>query len=451
MRGNVKKPQILVLFFAVTVAAGAMLLFGGQSAALEPEDLCEAAASTTDVVATAEEFTWRGTRPINLSRSKLNNIVLGTQFPRIVLDQEGHLHAIWTAMYGGSKGEIQLSNLSDIRGVWSVPEVIYPSGETKSEHADISVDGENALHFVWHEIPGATKPFELLYQKEAGAQSESVEEYDSPPAPSIGANDSYVHLTWIARNPSLDTGFDVFHRYSEDGGKKWTSPAPVVTLPSSSTDVELAVDDRGYVHLVWAEGLNGEILYRMGSLTASGIDWGDIVTASSGLRGCIHPTIAVLGTDALIAWGKSIGSQRYDLYFTRCPGGETSCLPFKIIGNPVVVNTADPAQAAPVLAVDDDGWIVAAWHGDEKSEVAGPSTFEEILFSHSTDGGQTWSPVTNVSQTPDERSIDPDVTVSDGIAHIVWRERYDSSRPQKYDTWYVNSLKFIDLPLVMRN
>jgi hypothetical protein len=42
----------------------------------------------------------------------------------------------------------------------------------------------------------------------------------------------------------------------------------------------------------------------------------------------------------------------------------------------------------------------------------------------------------------------------DGVAHVVWKERYDPGTPQKYDVWYVNSASAppnVYLPLVLRN
>lgn len=453
-----KKGQICRLLLSTVIAGGTMLfLRGWQSTALGPAELPEAIAGTIDDASTAGGFTWEATRPMNLSRSESNGVGLGTQFPRIALDQNGRVHALWTGIYGVSQTEVYLSSRPSFSSSWTEPEVISPSHKTRSEHAETSTDGHDALHTVWGEQL-SYDDYRLLYQRRStggtSAISKELARLTEPPAPTIATNEQRIHVAWLSLSVDRGFDFDVSHRYSLNGGEDWSSEARAVTLTSSSMNVAMDVDDDGRVHLAWAESVRegderiGRIMYRAGVPAQSGIDWGPIVTVSAQGDNCVHPSIAVMGSNALIAWGKVFEPQKFELYFANCTGEPAVCT-VKEIGNPVVVNTSDPAQAAPVLAVSDDEEIVAVWHGDQESTTPGPSTFEEILFSHSTNGGQMWSPVTNVSQTPYERSIDPDVVLSDGVVHVVWRERYDKDSVQKYDTWYVNSLKFINLPLVI--
>jgi hypothetical protein len=395
---------------------------------------------------------------MNLSQSESNDIGEGTQFPRVALSQNGRTHVLWTGIYGGFQTEIYLTSRSSVYSSWTEPTVISPSHETRSEHAELSADGYDELHAVWAEQL-SYDDYRVFYQKRSTggtlAGHEQIVSLTDPPAPTIATNGQRVHAAWL----SLAEGrfdFDISHQYSLDGGKSWSSSATAVALSSSSINVAMAVDGEGRVHLVWAESVKegtkriGKIMYRVGEPTQSAITWGPITTVSPEGDNCVHPSIATMGTDVLIAWGEIIEPQRFELYFARCTGEPLVCTP-KEIGNPVVVNTSDPAQAAPVLAVGANEEVVAVWHGDQESTTPGPGTFEEILFSHSTDRGQTWGSAANVSQTPNERSIDPDVAVNDGIVHVVWRERYEEQDGQKYDTWYVNSLKFINLPLIMRN
>lgn len=435
-----------------------MRLLSWQSAASESKAPCETVTGIADSATTAGEFTWQGTRSLNLSQSESNGIDAGTQFPRIALDKNGRTHVLWTGIYGGFQTEIYLTSRSSVYSSWTEPAVISSSHETRSEHAELSADRYNDVHAVWAEQL-AHDEYQVFYQKRSTGGTLAVHEQltslTDPPAPTIATNGQRVHAAWL----SLAEGrfdFDISHQYSLDGGKNWSSSATAVALTSSSINVAMAVDDEGSVHLVWAESVKegtkriGKIMYRTGVPTPSGIDWGSIITVSPEGDNCVHPSIAMIGTDILVAWGKIIEPQKFELYFTRCTGEPLVCTP-KQIGNPVVVNTSDPAQAAPVLSVGTEQEVVAVWHGDQESTTPGPGTFEEILFARSIDGGQTWSPITNVSRTPNERSIDPDVGMSNGIVHIAWRERYDEQDGQKYDTWYVNSLKFINLPLVMKN
>jgi len=455
-----KKRRLCVLWLSSATAVGAiLLLLSWQSVALQPGGTLDAAAAgTTDTASAEEEFTWQGTRAMNLSRSESNSIDKGTQFPRIALDQNGRAHVLWTGIYGAVQSEVFMCSRPSVYSSWATPEVISPSSKTRSEHAESSTDEDDNLHAVWAEQLSYDE-YRVFYQKRSTGGTLAVHKQlaslTDPPAPTIATNEQRVHAAWLSlAEERFD--FDISHRYSLDGGKNWSSSATAVALTSSSMNVAMTVDGEGRVHLVWAESVKegakriGKIMYRAGVPTQSGIDWGPITTVSPRGDNCVHPSIATIGTDILIAWGKIIEPQKFELHFASCAGEPVVCNAQEI-GIPVVVNTSDPAQAAPVLAVDAEKEVVAVWHGDQESTTPGPGTFEEVLFSRSTDGGQTWSLVTNVSQTPNERSIDPDVRVSDGIVHVVWRERYEEQDGQKYDTWYVNSLRFINLPLIMRN
>jgi hypothetical protein len=377
----------------------------------------------------------------------------------MALDQNERAHVLWTGIYGNSQTEIYLSSCSSVHSLWTKPEVISPSHGTRSEHAEPSTDGDNNLHTVWGEQVSPDE-YRLFYQKRSTVGALDIHReltrLTKPPAPEIAIDGQRVHIAWLSMSQEGGFDFDVSHMYSLDGGQTWSSDTTAVALPSSSMNVALDVDIEGHAHIVWAESVSegggriGRIMYRAGVPAHGGMNWGPIVTVSAPGDNCVHPSVVTMGTDALIAWGKVVEPQKFELHFARCTGESAVCTT-REIGNPVVVNTSDPAQAAPVLTVGGADEIVAVWHGDQESTTPGPTTFEEVLFSYSTDGGQTWSPVANVSQTPRERSIDPDVVVSDGIVHVVWRERYSEESWQKYDTWYVNSLKFINLPLVMRN
>lgn len=405
------------------------------------------------------QFDWGGTRPINLSRSQYEEINYGTRFSRIAVGQDERVYAAWEARYGqpgipGDKSDTMLAHSDRLWRTWPTPEVISPSRKTWSEHADAAVDASGNVHLVWHERLSLDE-WQVLYRKYAAGGSllldRRLRPYTStltPPNPTIALGGSgYVHAVWLEETASGND--DVVYSRSEDGGNTWTTPVRVydATTLSSGATVEEGGDGRVYV--AWNENVS-DILARRGTpQVGGGIAWGAVITPSAPLTQCVKPSIVVAGTDMAISWGRAIGTQKYDLHFARCPN--LICSTPVTMGKSVVVNTTDPSQSAPVLALGDDGTLVAAWHGDQVHEEAGSDTLEEILFTYSTDGGQTWAAVANVSRTPSERSIDPNLALRNDVVHVVWKERYSASLPQKYDTWYINTMKYIDLPLVLRN
>jgi hypothetical protein len=398
--------------------------------------------------ATAPTGSWAGA--INLSNTQSEGVALGAQFPRIAVSSERQIYAIWEGLHGGPgdpvKTETYLSHSSPAWRTWSTPEVVSPSLGSYSTHADVDVDQGGNVHLAWHERLFPGDRYSLLYREHApGKDPSELAYYDDGtiPAPVIAVHGpTGVHVAWVGN------GADVFYRRSDDEGTTWTPPTKVISAPTTSADVALAVDDSGHPHVAWREGEHPRILYRTGTPQAGGVSWEPVITPSAQLSECVKPSVVVSGTDVFIGWGKQIVAQRFDLFFTRCSG--LVCTTPITLGSPVVVNTSDPSQAAPVLAVDTSGTIAAVWHGDPEHDTPGPGTMEDIWFTCSTDGGQSWAQEVNVSQTS-ERSIDPDLALQDGVAHVVWRERYDASIPQKYDVWYVNNMQRVYLPLVARN
>lgn len=404
------------------------------------------------------KITWNNVLAINLSRSQERGVSYGARFPRIVIGPD-RAYVMWEAVYNGAvipAHSEALMTLSTDYESWSAPLVISESLQTASEHTNFAQGADGVLHLVWQEVlPGGQ--YELMYQRRsstgAAISTEELDEYPDIPVPVVAAHGTQdVHAAWLGIDPGPDIG--VFHMRSANGGDSWFELTQAITLPSSSLDMSLAIDDDNNAHLAWNEnlgvGIGGVIMYRIGTPVSNKMTWSTTITPSATLTNCVKPSLVVSGTEAYIGWGKQLKAQKMDIYFARCSA--LACTTPITLGHSVVVNTSDPSQSAPVLAIDENGTLAAVWHGDQEHDEPGPNTLEEILLTSSTDGGTTWAKVQNVSQTGNERSIDPHMALMDGVAHIVWKERYDDGTPQKYDVWYTNleSGAIVYMPLVVR-
>jgi hypothetical protein len=443
---------------ATLILVGAAWLTLAWSAR-SPARAIEPAASPQEVATSDINITWGHVQPTNLSRSQEHGVSYGVRFPRIVANED-KAYVVWEAVYNGAvipaHSETLLTQSEGLES-WSAPQVVSDSLQTASEHTNFVQSTDGTLYLVWQEVLQGGH-YKLMYQKRSpagsGVSTEELDEFSELPVPVVashGAQD--VHLAWLGIDPGPD--IDIFHMRSDDSGDSWYELAQAITLTSSSLDMALAIDSANNVHLAWNENLGsdirGVILYRVGTPApvGGGMSWGPVITPSATLTDCVKPSIVVSGTEAYIGWGKVLESQKLDIYFAHCSG--ESCTTPITLGHSVVVNTSDPSQSAPVLAMDEHGTLAAVWHGDQEHDEPGPATLEEILFTYSTDGGDTWASVQNVSQTPGQRSIDPHLALVDGVAHVVWKERYDGGPPQKYDVMYASSKNCVYLPLVARN
>src|SRR5207244_3305808 len=142
-----------------------------------------------------------------------------------------------------------------------------------------------------------------------------------------------------------------------------------------------------------------------------------------------NPSIAV-GSDgvaylAFAGWaGPTTGT---DVFFTKSANGRTWTPPVRVNNDATAF-----AQTNPSLALDSGNNISIAW-------VDGRSGNQDIWFSRSTNGGQSFSPnvlvnlVTTNAQTEVRIAVDP---VDPMLIHAVWTDTRAAGNP---DIYYANS------------
>jgi hypothetical protein len=230
--------------------------------------------------------------PVNLS-----NTPSGSYCPRLVVDRQGTLHAIWQdwvdlsphqpyilyaqkprggswtsrsylpeqvqgtcpAMALGGDGSLHVAiSLPDGVGYmrrspgggWSELEILSPTGK----NPDVTVAPNGTVHVAFEDGAGPGDPALIVHRSKApgGAWSAPVQVSaagGNGDSPFIAADaNGIVHLLWSDHDTYL---FE--YAYLEPGGA-WSDPQGAPGSPTPWNTVEqLASDARGKVHLVWAE------------------------------------------------------------------------------------------------------------------------------------------------------------------------------------------------------
>lgn len=210
-------------------------------------------------------------------------------------------------------------------------------------------------------------------------------------------------------------------------GGGWSKPVMLSTNTVSSWWPDVTVDDYGRAYVVWNSGrlVDDEPQDLLLYSAWDGQKWSEardiVLTARGGYT--IRPAIAVSKDNTLHVTYRGYSV----IYYTQSPA--YSAENAASWANPHRISRSQAAYYSDI-AVDSRGHIHVVWSEQVMLEdnTVCPNC-SDIFYRHSTDGGRTWSPPIDLSES-DFGSVKPQIKIDrhDGI-HVVWEEGED---------WYVN-------------
>lgn len=216
--------------------------------------------------------------------------------------------------------------------------------------------------------------------------------------PSIGMGGTNLMVVWKEWTPGPYA--EVYFRRSVNSGGNWQ---PAIKLSNNSPSYEANSYDwtfsGRYVHVVWSKEdcCSGTIVYRRSK--DGGASFGSLVPVWTGSRFTQPMVAASGGSNVYIVW-----SDYASLYFLRSTNSGASFAPVKILAG------GGPTHHG-VLAF---GPHVYVWWDDFYGG--------EVYLRHSADGGATFGPTVNVSASAAVSDL-PHVAVGGPHVYVVYREQ----------------------------
>lgn len=242
-------------------------------------------------------------RPINLSVG-----TPGRSFhPVVVADPFGYVHVFWEEVVDLGKG-VQGSYLfySGWDGQrWSPPVdiLLSPGAYSIVSKPSAAVDPDSGmLHLVW------AASNNIFYSRALVEEARSARGWSEPAAIVYGAvqNPYLIVYKGILHLVYLDTGDEpgIWYTASNDGGDRWYPPTRLSletqtrkVLPTVSETVQMRADEKGRLHVVWVDRMDGGIYYARS--TNGGRSWEQPVQLDD--EGT-WPSLGILGDQLHVLW-----------------------------------------------------------------------------------------------------------------------------------------------------
>ena len=215
---------------------------------------------------------------------------------------------------------------------------------------------------------------------------------------------NHINVVWEDDTPGPR---DVFFSHSTDGGANFSTPVNLSNDSVDSSSPKVAADSTGNVFAVWENdsGLLGVMFSR--SLDG-GATFSAPVFASTNAGGSMASQIAVDAAGNInLVWEDTISSSSQISFARSQDHGATFSSP-KSLSNSGNSNS-------PQIALDLIGNINIVWANDS------PGNFD-VFYTRSTDGGQNFSALLNLSNSPGSAATPLLATDLGGNINVIWSE-----------------------------
>ena len=272
---------------------------------------------------------------------------------------------------------------------WLSPIQISRAGSV-ANYPQILLDAKGYYHVIWLGKIGTKKDLNYIFTSNSGKSWSTpntittMQGSASVPAAAID-NNGTLHLVWA--DEKVDGG--IYYSSTSDF-KIWSTPVQIAptTLSYSfpNTYVDIFVDNRNKIHTVWNDSnINGDTVYYSSS-TDNGITWKNPIKISPDNLSCWFPQVTSGGNQFFISF-IATDNEISDTLYVAGSNEEGTALnpPVKVYFSPRKSGTDYPDLSSlndHSIMIDAKGTLHLLWSNAQYKK--------KLLYSSSTDKGQTW-------------------------------------------------------------
>ncbi len=227
------------------------------------------------------------------------------------------------------------------------------------------------------------------------------------------------HSVWARTLISSDGSPVNTIEYAQWNGSEWTRPDAVISgLDSAPESLALAVDRQEKLLLSWVDGSRGELLFSWVNLGKASLssEWAAPVGLPSPSNLIASPDMVVDGSGRIVVtYAVPLNEQRGIYVVQSTDSGQTWSAPVNVF-DAVAVKWDEVDN--PEIGLDQNGELHITFQ--RSSARSGQSL--GLFYSHSLDGGVTWSQPQIISEGDVHWS--ETITYGRQTVHVLWQE-YD--------------------------
>jgi len=273
-----------------------------------------------------------------------------------------------------------------------------------ADHLDIA-ESDGKIYAIWQSFSSGGSVIYFSMSTDGGntfgSPAQLSEAGKDSAFPQIAVFGTHVYAVWLERTTGNIT--NVIFSKSDDNGNSFSKPN-VLTHHSGNSGLPQIFADANGVSLIWEDNSLGNFDVFFAKSTDAGNTFGAFTNVSNDTGESGTPRMIVLGKDINIVWMDNV-SGNYDIMFSKSTDGGST------FRKPLDISKSQKDAGYPELAVSGNNVYVTWTNTMEGNNY-------DVLFSKSSDGGQTFTAPINISNNLGASGW-PQIAVA-GDVYVSW-------------------------------
>jgi predicted secreted protein with PEFG-CTERM motif len=348
----------------------------------------------------------------------ISNVGENSTAPQLIIS-ENNVYVGWVDN-NANKFNIFFAKSTDGGSSFGTPISLGNLSTQGADHLKM-VGSDGKIYAIWQSFSSGSSAIYFSMSSDGGntfgIPTEINEQGKDSAFPQIAVSGTHVYAVWLERTQGGIT--NVIFCKSDDSGSSFSKPN-VITHHSGNSGLPQISVDANNVYLLWEDNSLGNFDVFFTKSNDMGNTFGSLTNISNDTGESGTPRMNVVGQNVNIVWMDNTAGN-YDILFSKSVDGGST------FSKPVNLSKNKEDSGYPEFAVSGNNIYVTWTNAISRQNY-------DVLFSKSTDGGQTFADPINISSNPGASGW-PQIAVS-GDVYVSWVD----NTPGNFDIFIAKSI-----------